>query len=153
MNSLDFMIGNLSEETAHGITRRGLLKMLFATGSAIIVASLGLEATKASSAPDANCSSGFLCSVPCDSRAFCLQKAVHYNVTDCSDNNELCPTAYCGANKLCKQSCKRCCQPNQCSCGSWTVTKSCIFCGDEGSDQCLGCSGNCPSSPSQPPKP
>lgn len=162
MDSLDIMMGKLSEEAAQGISRRRFLKLLFAVGGAFILTNLGLETAKAIApnlVPDAPCAAGHFCSIPCDSRLFCLQRAEHHHGNDCNQpdptKREPCPTNPCPGNpdqQYCKQSCKRCCQPINCSCGSWTVTKSCVSC-PAGNDRCLGCSGSCPASSSQQPKP
>ena len=153
MNNLENIIGKLSEESIHGPSRREFIKLLLATGGAVIMVGLGIDSAKASghTAVLQGCSTN-LCSIPCDSRAFCLQRAAHHNTSECNGNEpEPCPSSPCGNEQYCKQLCKRCCYPNQCSCGSWTNSKSCKSCSNPGSDQCLGCSGNCPSSPEQKP--
>lgn len=160
MTALEQIVSKLSEEASLGASRREFIKVLLATGGAIILASFGVDTTRASnpnSAPEAECGASGLCTIPCDTRAFCLQRAYHHNTSECSGSiKESCPTQTCPPIGLpgkiiqyCKQTCRRCCEPNKCKFGSWTITKSCVSCENQGNDQCLSCSGNCPSSPSQ----
>lgn len=142
MNTLENAIGRLSEEAAKGVSRRDFIKLIFLTGSAAAITALGLDVTKASANP--TCPA---CTIPCDTRAYCVQYATHYE--SCGSNQNLCPSSYCGPDKCCKENCWRCCYPNQCACGSWHVSsKTCVWCDTGCSSTCQSCSGtNCPSGP------
>lgn len=151
MNRVEEVIGRLSEASINGPSRREFIKLLLTAGGSIIVSSLGLNLLSVKGDdPEGFCDQGG-CSVPCDTRPYCLQRSVHYECSDCSPGTKKnCPINVCGGDKMCKHTCKRCCFPSSCTCNAWTITYNCVFCdpgGDCPQSQCLGCSGNCPSSP------